>query len=94
MVITRNDNTKGSLLLVSLALPHLTLPIFPPSLSTLPPAIESTLHRGPVAPVSTPSVLCTLWWGLARKDTSFVPGPLFGPGVLLLLNGCRFQGEQ
>jgi hypothetical protein len=37
-------------------------------------SIESTLHRGPIAPVSTPSVLCTLWWGLARKDTSFTPG--------------------
>jgi hypothetical protein len=28
---------------------------------------------------------CTLWWGLARKDTSFTPGPLSGPRVLLLL---------
>jgi hypothetical protein len=24
---------------------------------------------------STPNVRCTLWWGLARKDTSFTPGP-------------------
>jgi hypothetical protein len=33
------------------------------------------------------NVLCTLWWGLAPKDTSFIPGPS-GPGVLLLLV-CR-----
>jgi hypothetical protein len=25
--------------------------------------------------LSTPSVRCTLWWGLARKDTSFTLGP-------------------
>jgi hypothetical protein len=30
------------------------------------------------------SVLCTLWWGLARNDTSFTPGPS-RPVVLLLL---------
>jgi hypothetical protein len=54
----------------------------PPSYPT--PSIESTLHQGPVALVSTPSVRCTLWWGLVQTDTSFTPGP-HGPGVLLLL---------
>jgi hypothetical protein len=46
------------------------------SLIPIPPSfsIESTLQRGPVAPTSTPSVRCTLWWGLARKGTSFTPG--------------------
>jgi hypothetical protein len=29
--------------------------------------------------VSTPSVLCTLQWGLAQKDTSFTPGPPLDP---------------
>jgi hypothetical protein len=38
------------------------------------PSIESTLQKGLVAPPSTPSVRCTLWWGLAQKNTSFTPG--------------------
>ena len=31
-----------------------------------------------------PNVLCTLWWGLAQKNTSFMPGPS-GPRIFLLL---------
>jgi hypothetical protein len=55
----------------------LFLSLSPLSISS--PFIESTLHRGLVAPVSTPNVLCTLWWGLAQKNTSFMPGPPLDP---------------
>ena len=39
-----------------------TSPLFPLT-PTFTPSIESTLQRGPVAHVSTPSVWCILWWG-------------------------------
>jgi hypothetical protein len=75
VINTTINNTYGPPLLVSSSSFHLFPPLFPPFFPILPPSIESALYRGSVAHVSIPSVLCTLQWGLARKDTSFTPDP-------------------